>query len=123
MTSSKVTFRNLLINDVALTALVPATRIFLSWPDNFNTLPCISYQESNNFTADGDYADDNPISETSVFEVHIWTNPQVSSTAIAQAVDTIMNNNLWNRDGSVDMKEPDTGYNHKVMTYSTRLYA
>jgi hypothetical protein len=122
MTDSKTIFRNLLINSVPLTSLVPAARIFYGWPDNFNTLPLIAYVETNNFTSDMDYFDDQPVSETVEFTVHIFTAPSTSPTEIAHAVDDVLVQALWNRDsGTTDLKEPDSGLNHRITRYSTRL--
>jgi len=123
MTDAKTTFRSVLINASAVTALVPATRIFQSWPTSFNLLPCISFREINNFTDDEDYSEDRPRTETSEMQVDIWCKPNTSTTAIAQAIDTALNTALWNRDYSGDFVEPDTGYIHRVVRYSTRLSA
>lgn len=121
MTDAKTTFRSILINAPAVTALVPATRIKQSWPESFTALPLIAFTELDNYTDDDDYRDDAPKSENSEMQVDIFCKPNTSTTAIAQAVDAALNAALWNRDYSGDFVEPDSGLMHKVMRYSTKL--
>jgi hypothetical protein len=123
MTDAKTTFRALLIGAPSITALVPATRIYQSWPTSFKDLPCISFREINNFTEGSDYSEDRPRTETSEMQVDIWCKPNTSATAIAQAIDSAVNAALWNRDYSGDFVEPDSAIIHRVVRYSTRLTA
>jgi hypothetical protein len=122
MLDVKTTFRTTLTSNVALTTLVPATRIFVAWPSDFNTLPCIAYREIDNFLADEDYSDDTERSEQSTMQVDIFCGPNTSSTAIARAIDTALSGDKWNRDYSEDFIEPDTVYVHRVMRYSKRIF-
>jgi hypothetical protein len=123
MTDAKTTFRAVLINASAVTTLVPATRIYQSWPSSFAVLPCMSFREINNYVDDQDIDDDQPSSEISEMQVDVWCKPNTSTTAIARAVDTVLNAAFWNRDYSEDFVEPDSGYIHRVIRYSARLPA
>lgn len=122
MIDVKTLLRTKLINTGAVTALVPAARIFVDWPTNFNTLPAISYKELNNFVDDIDYYDDFYRSETSQVQIDIWCAPNTSTTPIAQAVDACLSGDLWNRDYAEDFVEPDTKIIHKVMRYNKRHF-
>ena len=122
MIDAKTFIRTILINNGALVALVPATRIFFSWPASFNTLPVIAFREINNFTDDNDIQDDLPDSENSNIQIDIFCLPNQSTTAIAKAVDTALTAAFYNRDYSEDMVEPGTQNIHKVMRYSAKLF-
>jgi hypothetical protein len=122
MIDSKTLVRATLTGAGAVTALVPASRIFVQWPTSFQTLPVISYKESTNYNIDENYADGVPVMDQIEIQIDIWTAPGTSPTAIAQAVDNAMKAKLWNREYAEDFTEPDTLLNHKVMRYSNRLY-
>jgi len=122
MIDVKTLLRTKLIGTGAVIALVPAARIFVDWPTSFTTLPAISYKELNNFVDDIDYYDDFYRSETSQIQIDIWCKPNTSTTSIAQAVDTCLNGDLWNRDYAEDFVEPDTKIIHKVMRYNKRHF-
>jgi hypothetical protein len=96
----------------ALTTLV-SDRIYFHYPNNFQTLPCISYFELNN--AGAVYADDTELASEIVYRVDLWGNDSLS--AIAQLVDIVMKTENFVRIGSVDLFEQATKIQHKSMTY------
>ena len=122
MTDGKTLLRGYLTGASAVTNLVPATRIFFNFPASFKTLPVISYSENNNFNQDDDYQDNFAKSDNLLFQVDIWCAPNTSTTAIAQAVSNVMESKRFNRDASIDMVEPGSGYVHKVLRFSGRIY-
>jgi hypothetical protein len=83
--------------------------------------PLIVFREIDNSTDDVDYDDDSAKSETSVMQVDIFCKPETSTTAIAQAVDTAVSADIWNRDYSEDFVEPDSYLTHRVIRYSKRI--
>ena len=123
MLDQQTAVRNILIADTSLMALVPATSLFIQWPDDFSALPCIAFRESNNITTETDFGDNLPYSEVREFEFHIFHKPSTSTTAIARALDAVMTANLWNRDYSEAMVDSDTLLAHRVMRYSKRTWA
>jgi hypothetical protein len=90
-----------------------ADRFYFHYPDNFNTLPCVSYFELNN--AGNLFADDVEIGSEIIFQVDVWNTGSTSS--VAQAVDTIMVANGFVRVNAVDLFEKDTKMHHKSMKY------
>lgn len=118
---SKTIVRSLLIGNSTLTALVPAARIQMAWPNSTQVFPCVVYREVVNSQGDEDYHDNVARSATVSIQIDIFTLPNVNPFPIAAAIDNIMNLNLWNRDGSEDLIEDD-GKVHRVVKYSTRLY-
>lgn len=122
MTDGKTLLRSILTSSTAVTNLVPANRIYFNFPTSFNTLPAISFSENNSFTEGDGYEDNLPKSDSLLFQVDIWQSPDTSTTAIAQAVSNAMESKLFNRDSSIDMVEPGSGYIHKVLRFSGRVY-
>lgn len=121
MTDIKTTVRNILINYATLTALVPATRITLWHQNIINTLPCITYNEIDNYNLDDDIADDMPYADHFTIQIDVWTAPGVSTFNIANAINTVMESNYWIREASEDLIEQDTKIQRKLMRYTTRL--
>ena len=122
MTDGKTLLRSILTGSSAITNLVPATRIYFNFPASFQTFPVIAYSEVNNSTEADGYEDNLPKSDSLLFQVDIWEKPNTSTTAIAQAVSDAMEQRLFNRDSSIDMVEPGSGYVHKVLRFSGRIY-
>jgi len=120
MLDAKVYFYNLLKNDAPLVAaLGSATKIQYMYPNDFNALPIVTYKEDN--APDEDFFDDLPYSQDSSFQVDVWTNS--STTAIVKLIDTIMKNNLFTREFSADVADPDTKIFHRTMRYRRTLCA
>jgi hypothetical protein len=121
MKDNKLAVRTTLINHAPLTAIVPVARIFQGWPASFNALPSIAFREVNNYLEDQDFNDDSPVSELSEMQFDIFSMPQSSPTAIAQALDDALITDLWTRDFSEDIVEDDSGIIHRVVRYSKRI--
>ena len=101
-----------LLTYTALTTLV-SDRIYFHHPNNFTTLPAISYFELSNI---GDlYADDIEIGSEIIMQIDIWSTTSIS--AIALIVDTIMVSEGFARILSIDLFEEDTKIHHKSMRY------
>jgi hypothetical protein len=121
MIDIKTNFRNTLINASAITALVPATRITL-WNQNIlNTLPAITFNESDNYNLDDDMADDLPYADHYTMQLDIWVAPGNTTFQIASAVNTALEAAGWSRETSSDLIEQDTKIQRKVMRYTTRV--
>jgi len=109
-----------ILTDATITALVPATRITMTWPDFSKGYPCIVYNEINSFTDTPDYFDDKPIADNSEIEIHIFA--LASTTSIFHAIDARMELAGWNRTMAVDLFEPDNKLHHKALRYTNVLY-
>lgn len=101
------------------TALTGQATVVYMYPNDFNALPVVTYQEANNMNAD--FYDDQPFSDEISVQIDVWAN--VSTTALSQLVDTAMKNNLFARDFAGDVPEPDTKIFHKVLKYRRKLTA
>lgn len=98
----------------ALYTLV-ADRIYFHYPDDFNTLPAVSYFEYNN--SPDLFADDVEIGSEIIFQVDVWST--ASTSAIALVVDDVMVSEGFTRASARDLYEPDTKIHHKSMLYRT----
>jgi hypothetical protein len=121
MTDIKTTVRNLLISNATLTALVPSGRITLWHQNVLNTLPCITFNEVDNYNLDEDIADDLPYADHFIIQIDVWVAPGASTLAIASAVNAVMEANYWNREASEDMIEEGTKIQRKLLRYTTRM--
>jgi len=109
----KFVYDSLKADTALVAALGSNTKIQYFYPNSFNTLPIITYQETNNRNAD--FFDNKPFSDESTIQIDVWTN--VSTTAIAKLVDSVMQNLLFTRDFSSDVPNPDEKIFHRVMRY------
>jgi len=120
MLDTKVYVYNALKNDAPLVAaLGSSTRIQYMYPNDFNTLPIVTYQETNN--RNETFYDDAPVADESTIEIHVWTN--VSTSAISKLVDTVMTGILYARDYAADVPDPDAKIFHKVLRYRRSITA
>lgn len=119
MTDSQTAFRTVLINASAVTSLVPATRIYQPWYPTTATFPLICFTETDNYNNDDDYYDNEAKSDHMEVECHVFTAPNTSTYAIANAVDTALKADGWNRDFAQSLPDPGF-YGHRVMRYSKR---
>lgn len=101
----------------AVTSLV-SDRTFFHFPDDFNTLPCISYFEFNN--AGEFFVDDLEAGSEIIFQIDIWASG--STTAIAQAVDTTMVDIGFVRIRAADRYKKETGIHQKTMLYVNHYF-
>lgn len=109
-----------ILTHATITALVPAERITMAWPDFSRGYPCIAYNEINSFTGTPDIFDDKPFCDNSEVEIHIFNT--ASTTAIFNAINTQMELYRWNRTMAPDLFESDTKLHHKVLRYENVLY-
>jgi len=121
MINAKYTVRNLLINYAPLTALVPANSILADRPETITVFPIITIQTAT-MRLDADYKDNVPQSDIIETTVHVWQKPTGSTSVIATAIDDVMTLNLWGMERAIDLVEPDTKVQHKVLNYSRRIF-
>lgn len=102
-------------NDTTLVALLgSASKIQFYYPNDFNLLPIVTYQELNQ--SDNDYFDNAPFSVESTIQIDIWV-AGTGLVPIIQSVDNVMHSLFFNIDFSSDLYEPDTKIQHRVMRY------
>lgn len=90
-----------------------ADRVYFQFPNDFKTLPCISYFEYNN---SGEFfCDDVEVGSEILYQIDVWS--ESSTSAIAQAVDTIMVAEGFVRLKASDRYEPSTAIHQKSMLY------
>jgi hypothetical protein len=107
---------DLMRNNAALvTALGNASKIVYMYPQNFNSLPLVTYQEVNQ--QDTEWAENLPTASESTIQIDVWTGENVSTTAIVTAVDNIFIGELWTRTFSADVPDPDVRIQHRVIRY------
>ena len=107
------------VYNILNTALTGQATVVYMYPNDFNALPVVTYQETNNMNAD--FYDDSPFSDEISVQIDVWANS--STTALAQTVDAAMKSNLFARDFAGDMPEPDAKIFHKVLKYRRKLTA
>ena len=112
MKDLKSTVLSALKNDPTLSSLIDGRVIFMSLPDE-PEFPCITYYEQNNSPAL--VGDGKELTSESAMVIDIWAKG--STTAIAQAVDSVMAGLNFRREFAGDLQESDTGVYHKSMRY------
>lgn len=106
-------------NAALVTALGSADKIQYSYPNNFNALPIVTYIESGNSAKE--WYDDSPVADDITITIDVWAN--VSTTSIAKLIDSIFRANLFSRDFSADVPEPDAKIFHKTLRYRRTVTA
>lgn len=102
-------------NDSALVALLGSnTKIQFYYPNDFNVLPIVTYQELDQ--TDIEYYDNSPAAVESTIQIDVWVS-SAGIVDIVQSIDDIMHGLLFNVDFSADLYEPDTKIQHRVMRY------
>lgn len=112
MKNIKTTVVSTLKADTTLKGLVSDRVIFYALPDS-PVFPSITYYEQNN--APALVGDGKELTSESVMVIDIWATG--STTAIAQAVDSVMAGLNFRREFATDLYETDTGVYHKHMRY------
>lgn len=112
MKNVKTTVVSALKADTTLKGLVSDRVIFMSLPEE-PEFPCITYYEQNNSPAL--VGDGKELTSESVMVIDVWSKG--STTAIAQAVDSVMASMNFRREFAGDLYESDTGVYHKSMRY------
>jgi hypothetical protein len=121
MIDVKTQIRAILTGTVAITNLVPATRILPTWLTDKTAFPCIIYTYQNGLRQDPDYYDNVPRSETALVKIDVFQDANKNNFALESAIDTAMIANVWNLESRADIQEA-TGASHTAMLYSKRLY-
>lgn len=101
-------------NTALVTALGSSDRIQFMYPNSFNVLPVVTYEEINNRNVA--FYDNVPFADEATIQVDVWAN--TSTTAIAKLIDNALLPLLFTRDFSSDVPEPDAKIFHRVMRYS-----
>jgi hypothetical protein len=113
--------RTKLEGDAALVALLGSTdQIMYEYPNTFAVVPIVTYQEFNQ--PHGTFGDDAPTNAESYVGIDIWNNDN-GTTAIAEAIDTIMVGLFYACEYNAPVPEPDTKFRHRVMRYRRQLTA
>ena len=112
MINLKTTVVSALKQDATLSSLIADRVIFMALPDSPD-FPCITYYEQNNSPAL--VGDGKELTTESVMVIDVWSKG--STTAIAQAVDSVMASLRFVREFAGDLYESDTGVYHKSMRY------
>jgi hypothetical protein len=118
----KAIIQTLLTSYPPLTALVPAANVRGSWPDSFASLPQLTHNIVDSFVLSENYADNVPNSDNVLAEIHIWTAPGKSTTALMSATIDAMEAGGWNRSSLVELVDPDTKLMHVVMRWNKVVY-
>lgn len=112
MIDLKPTVYSALKNDPALSKLIGGRVIFMTLPAE-PVFPSITYREENNSPALK--GDGRELASQSVMVIDIWSKG--NTTAIAQAVDSVMAGLNFRREFAGDLQESDIGVYHKSMRY------
>ena len=120
MLDTKTFLYNALKNDATLVSVLgAASKIQFSYPNDFNALPIVTYEEINNRNVE--FADNLPYADESTVQVDVWTN--TGTTAIAKIIDTILLPLFYTREFGADVPEPNAKIFHKVLRYSRSFTA
>lgn len=121
MLDTKTYAYNVLKNNAALVAGLggDATKIQFNYPNDFNSLPIVTYREANSTAVD--FWDDVPAADDSVIAIDVWAN--VSTTALSKLVDSAMVGAYYTREYAEDVPDPDAKIFHKALRYRRKLTA
>lgn len=103
------------------TALGGAGKIKYYYPNDFQSLPVLTYSEVNQRNLDGAFFDNTYTAVETVIELHVWSN--ASTTTIATAAANVMLANLFTMDSSQDVADPDSKIQHRVMRFRRLIRA
>jgi len=110
-------------NTALTTLLGGADRIGYMYPNDFTVMPQVCYQELNQSAVDEGYKDNFAISYDTDMQIDVWTANNVSTSSISIAVSSVMEALLFNLDSAIDVPDPDTKLQHKVLRFSRRVIA
>ena len=122
MVNAKALVHSLLTGSTALATLVPASSIKSIWPDVIANPPLIVHQVTNSFVGDVDIFDDKPICDMVSVDVHAYVATGKSTSAIFDAINTVMEGGGWNREGFAEMVDSETKMGHIVTRWGNVLY-
>lgn len=107
-----------------LVALLGASKqIVFMYPNTFEVLPLVTYQEINQYSLDDGYVDNKAVFYTSIIQIDVWTANDQNTSAISLAVAAVMEGLLFNADYAQDVSDPAEKTQHRVMRFSRKLSA
>lgn len=102
-----------LSNDSTLISLLGGNYVFPQGAGDSTHYPYITYFEINNF--DDNYSDNAATASQIRIQIDVWAKG--STSAIAEAADTVMKSLGFTRSYAGDLYEKDTKTNHKAIRY------
>lgn len=112
-------YAKLIANTALMAALGSSAKLFYFHPNDFTTLPVMSYSDSSHGTTG--YQDDVPLAVESVMEFDIYSASSTSS--IFDALVAAMTGLYFNLDFAADLYETDTKVHHKNCRFRRTLRA
>lgn len=94
---------------------IEGVRAFFYFPNNFATLPCISYYEANN--APNVSADDDEYLSEIIYVVDVWGKSSEIVSDIAIKVDSCLKAIGFRREFSHDISNPESKVRQKTMRF------
>ena len=121
MINTKVIY-NTLLNDTRITELVDEDNILSSWPNEFETFPCIIFLDENQ--SDDEYYENMPGASRCSIQVHKFRKKKgnyVTTTEIGVIIAKVMNEDLWNCSQNGEVSAPDPDCEHRVMVFNKSI--
>lgn len=95
------------------TAIGSSATVAYQYPQDFTTLPVVSYSEVNCRMVK--WFDNAPYAYESTIQIDVWAN--TSTTALAKLIDTAFAGDFYTLDFSSDLPDPDVRIFHRVLRY------
>ncbi len=114
---------NKLLNDERITELVNEDNILSSWPDEFETFPCIIFVDENQ--SDDEYYENTPGASRCSVQIHIFSKKlenYVTTSEIGVIIAKVMNEDLWNCSQNGEVSDPDPDCEHRVMVFNKSIF-
>lgn len=122
MINTKVIY-NTLLNDTRITELVDEDNILSSWPNEFETFPCIIFMDENQ--SDDEYNDNKPEASRCSVQIHIFTKKldgYVTTSEIGVIIAEVMREDLWNCSQNGEVANTDPDCEHRVMVFNKSIF-
>ena len=122
MINTKVIY-NTLLYDTRISELVDEDNILSSWPNEFETFPCIIFLDENQ--SDDEYYENMPGASRCSIQVHIYTKKignYVTTSEIGVIIAKVMNEDLWNCSQNGEVSDPDPDAEHRVMMFNKSIF-
>ena len=122
MINTKVIYDTLL-NDTRITELVDEDNILSSWPNEFETFPCIIFLDENQ--SDDEYYENMPGASRCSIQVHIFTKKignYITTSEIGVIIAKVMNEDLWNCSQNGEVSDPDPDCEQRVMVFNKSIF-
>ena len=98
--------------EVRAALLGACPRVFFYYPNDFTTMPAISYYDNLNSSADG-----SDLLTNLGFQIDVWSKNVDDCKAITAAADTAMRSLGFRRSFSQQITDPSNGYRHQSMRF------